>query len=75
MRQNRRFIKEVISFTHFCVLQCYLRIYNKEEINKTTKSNISLLLNQIPISYTKVNSKLIEDLNTRPKPIKLIMEI
>lgn len=37
MRQNRRFIKEVISFTHFCVLQCYLRIYNKGEINETTE--------------------------------------
>lgn len=39
------------------------------------KSNISLLVNQIPISYTKVNSKLIKDLNTRPKPTKLIMKI
>lgn len=39
------------------------------------KSNISLLVNQIPISYTKVNSKLIKDFNAIPKPIKLIMEI
>lgn len=39
------------------------------------KSKISLLVNQIPISYTEVNSKLIKDFDAIPKPIKLIMEI